>query len=723
MIKAIFIFLLGLFFFAPKTFAAEPTPLFYTKLDALTSLTSPTNGTGVGAEVKTTPTNDFVTGKNGKGLRLDTNGEYAYVNQVVGQTKNVKLAKGTIDFWYKPNFAPTDGLKHEILRIGLENQPGSIALIKRNGALNNDLYLTIRDANGTQKDLFSAIPGYNWTANAWINIRLTWDSTVGTNTQNSHIYINGTEIAYKTFSKGPFAMPGENPAQKIFIGSGSTNSSVASGIIDEFKIFDQPLVSASLSPTPTPVSTKPNIVLIYTDDQRSGTMNLMPNMLSKLESESVRFQNAFSTTPTCCPSRATLLTGLYSHNHGVFENETEQDQSGNPIPPYTGGVLAFHPESTLPIWLKNVGYRTGIFGKYLNGFGCLTSTIPPGWDDWNVFSSCQRDQYYGYSMNSNGLVQSYGQSPNDYSGRVITQKALSFIDKTPTNQPFFLYFPIYGPHEPSKPDPFDANIYPDMTLNTKPSFNEADISDKPSWVQALPVLDQTMIDKATERNRNIARTITSNDRYIGQIVDKLSQTGRLSNTAVIFMSDNGLSLGEHRWFAHDCNDPGKPDNSCEYGAKECVYEECVKVPLWVRLPEKISRQEQKLVGNIDLAPTILDLAGTNPTMLPLGKPLDGRSLVPLIKNTNISWRNEILLEKKKSDLKNLDFSAIRTNQYVYAEYGDDENTGNSVPDRELYDLSIDPYELNNLCPANLNYTCPGYEEIKTDLKTRLDTLR
>lgn len=224
-------------------------------------------------------------------------------------------------------------------------------------------------------------------------------------------------------------------------------------------------------------------------------------------------------------------------------------------------------------------------------------------------------------------------------------------------------------------------------------------------MRALTPLDSTLITKSNTRYKNIAKTLLSVDRAVEKVVNTLSATGRLDNTMIIYIGDNGLSLGEHRWFLHDGD---------EYGAKECIYEECIKIPLWIRLPEKISRQETHLVGNIDIAPTILDMADVTPPTLVNGEPIDGVSLIPLITNPNTAWRDGILIEML-GNTPELNFSAIRTDQYIYGEY----QNGN----KELYNLSTDPYQLQNLCPASAGYSCGSYASIAADLQARLQQLR
>lgn len=719
--------------------AAGELPIFYSTLDSA----------GTVSKLLTKPANDFVPGKVGKGLQLDAAGEYAFVRQISNGKQNIELTRGTIDFWYKPNYSPNDGLRHDIFRVGTNLKPGTISLVKRRGGHGNELWLNLRDKDNNAKNVFVAGNVWNWAPNTWVNLRITWDTTVAANELTAHLYLNGVELPQDAPQlRGPFPMPNESATENIYIGSGSTQTTgqVADGVIDEFKIFDRALsglpaptrtrtptaaptrtstrkatavptrtstrtatavptrtstrtptatLTNTVVPSPTAGAARPNIVMIYTDDQRVGSMSFFSILSSRLQNQSVRFENAFATNPTCCPSRSTLFTGQYSHHHGVLSNE-----------PPTGSITKFNSTSTLPVWLSQAGYQTGIFGKYLNGYGCFDSMRPPGWTDWHVFDRCQRNQYFNYSLNNNGTSKNYPAGvANNYSTRVLAGQAAAFIRQVPTNQPLFLYFSPAGPHDPSIPDPLDTTALPGLVFNPGPSFNEEDVSDKPRWVQNLPQLTASEIALVNSRYLDMSRSLLSIDRAIGQLLDTLQATNRLDNTMIIFMSDNGLSLGEHRWFIADGD---------EYGAKECIYEECVKVDLWVRLPEKISRVETNLVGNIDLAPTILDVAGVAPPATVNGFPLDGRSLIPLIKDPSIPWRKEILLESLGHEPE-VNFRAVRTARFKYGEY---ENG-----DKEMYDLVNDPFELTNLCPASSNFECPGKESRVSKLGKRLGKLK
>jgi arylsulfatase A-like enzyme len=430
-------------------------------------------------------------------------------------------------------------------------------------------------------------------------------------------------------------------------------------------------------------ASRPNMVVILTDDQRFDLMQYMPLTSGLLSSETVKFQNAFVTTPDCCPSRASILTGLYSHNTGVLQDYNQ-----------SGGAISFNPNSTMATWLKDAGYRTGIYGKYLNAYYLLSPAVPPGWSEFHVFVrrngvNSEDDYYYNYEFNDNGVVSSYGTTPQDYSTNVLAAKAVQFIASTPVSQPLFLYFTPFGPHAPATPDPQDVGAFSNFPDWRPASFNEADVSDKPAWVQALPLLTPTEIANSDAFHRSQLETLQSVDRAVANIVAELQQAGRWNNTLLIFMSDNGLIWDEHRI----------------QDSKFSPYEESVRVPLWVRAPGVVSRQESGLAANIDLAPTIAEWAGVIPPSR-----VNGLSLIPLLTNPGAPWRSEILLEYLGPTISAyLRYQAVRTRQYLYVEY--------LSGDRELYDLAIDPLQLNNVVND------PAYAATVTTLRALLAGLK
>ena len=422
---------------------------------------------------------------------------------------------------------------------------------------------------------------------------------------------------------------------------------------------------------------RPDIVLIVTDDQRFDLMQYMPLTASRLVPDAVQFTHAFAPTPSCCPARATILTGQYSHNTGVFQSYLPN-----------GGATKFNPASTIATWLQPIGYRTGIYGKYLNDYVRLSPAVPPGWSEFHAFVRRDDSLYYDYTLNDNGVTRTYGSAEADYSTTVITDKAGSFIASTPPSQPLFLYFTPFGPHEPAKPHPSDVGTFASLPPHRPPSYNEADVSDKPAWVRLLAPLDSAQMAASDAFHASQVETLQSVDRAVVALIDALVASGRWGNTILVFTSDNGLMWGEHR--IRD--------------TKFCPYDECVRIPLLVRAPGVAPRVDDHLVSQVDLAPTIAEWAGAFPATR-----VNGMSLVPLLADAQTPWRGEVLLESLKTGLARTTFSAVRTSRYLYAEYANG--------DRELYDLQSDPFQLTNVAKKAANAA------LVTQLKAKLAALK
>jgi N-acetylglucosamine-6-sulfatase len=455
-----------------------------------------------------------------------------------------------------------------------------------------------------------------------------------------------------------------------------------------------------------PLSSRPNIIVIMADDldlrslEAALTNNLMPHLRDNIVSNAYSFRNSFVTNSLCCPSRATFLTGQYSHNHGTLTNFMP-----------TGGVVAFDDRSTLATWLQDGGYRTGYVGKYLNGYGWFHDLnrdglingqdllyIPPGWEDWQALLDLSTYQVYGYSINDNGTRVRYGFTAQDYQTDVLAGRAVDFIRESAVagaTAPFFLYIAPLAPHDeislftPSKQysDVWRWTIRPaprhmwsvNQTLSRLPSFNEADLSDKPQWVQNWPFITSTDLFYLQRKERYRLAALRSVDDLIGSVAAALRETNRLDNTVLMFTSDNGWSLGEHR-----------------IGGKMSAYEEAIRVPLYIRLPgASTGRTLEQFVLNNDLAPTIADLAQVSPELA-----IDGCSLIPLMNGAAPAWRQRFLVEhfQANSHITEIPtYAAIRTTasdpttpNQLYLEYQDE--AGSS----EFYDLSVDPYQLTSL---------------------------
>jgi arylsulfatase A-like enzyme len=408
-----------------------------------------------------------------------------------------------------------------------------------------------------------------------------------------------------------------------------------------------------------PPGARPNIVLIVTDDQRADTLFAMPNVRHLLAGHGITFSNAFVTTPFCCPSRASILTGLYSHHTGVLSDR-----------PPDGGAPAFDDGSTIATWLHHAGYRTAFVGKYLNAYDRIGATyVPPGWDEWDAIASEPiASRYYGYTLNENGTLVRYGSSDVDYSTTVLTRRALSFLHDT--SRPFFLELAPIAPHRPATPAPGDAGRSADAPLERSPAFDEPDVSDKP-WGADRPPMSPAAERFADGLRRSMLDTLVEVDRGVGAIVDELRRNGALDDTVVAFTSDNGMLLGEHR-----------------IGGKLWPYEDSIRVPLVIRSPWIDSAQtDDRLALNIDLAPTLADLAGVTPAT-----GVDGRSLAERIRGEAEPglWRTAFEVEylgHEHPPGAPPDYRGVRTERYLFVRYDNGW--------RELYDLRTDPDELHN----------------------------
>ena len=442
---------------------------------------------------------------------------------------------------------------------------------------------------------------------------------------------------------------------------------------------------------------RPNVVVVMTDDQTLASMEFMPRTRTLIGGAGATFANSFVSFPLCCPSRATFLTGRYAHNHKVLNN----------IPPL-GGFARLRSAETLPVWLGRAGYYTGLIGKYLNGYEQSPVGVPPGWSEFHGQKT--QNAYYGYELQEGKQRFLYGdpdENPDDpdhpetYASDVYTDKAVEFIGRrSPKAVPFFLWVAHNAPHsgipdppgnQPSrcrgnaKPAARHIGAFEQAPLPLPPSFNEADVSDKPPSIRDAPSFDGKQIDAIHNLYRCELESLLAVDEGVQRIVDALAAAGELDRTLLIFTSDNGFFHGEHRL----------PFN------KTLLYEESIRVPLLVRgpgIPAGITVSD--LVANVDLAPTILELTGANAAFS-----ADGRSLMRAIRHPGRESGRELVIESNR-------YEAVRTERYIYAEH----ERGPDVGARELYDLRLDPFELDN------RVRDPAYSAVRKALAKRLRKL-
>jgi arylsulfatase A-like enzyme len=424
---------------------------------------------------------------------------------------------------------------------------------------------------------------------------------------------------------------------------------------------------------------KPNIVFVLTDDLSWDLVRYMPNVQA-LQREGVTFSNYFVTDSLCCPSRASIFTGDYPHNTGIYKNTGED-----------GGFLAFRSHglerATFATTLEADGYRTALMGKYLNQYNPRkgpngTPYVPPGWTDWDVAGNGYPG--YGYRITHDTRVMRRGYAPRDYLTNVLRHDAVGFIGSAvAARQPFLLELATFAPHTPATPAPRDRSRFFSVGAPRTPAFDEADISDKPPWLRGHARLGAEQEARIDALYRKRVRSVQAVDRTIGRIRVELQNLHVARNTYIVFSSDNGFHMGDHRLT------PGKLT----------AYDTDIRVPLIVAGPGvPAGSTVDDIAENIDLCPTFTELAGS-----PVPANVDGRSLVPFLRGmpTPLDWRTGALIEHRGAvdSLSDPDFppagsgnpptyEALRTKRFLYVEYADGE--------REFYDLRTDPYELDNL---------------------------
>ena len=437
-----------------------------------------------------------------------------------------------------------------------------------------------------------------------------------------------------------------------------------------------------------PQTERPNIVLILTDDQPYDSLQYMPIVQTELAQKGIVFENAYVTTPLCCPSRASIFTGLYAHNHNVKTNRM-------PV----GGATVFDDSSTLALWLSQAGYQTALMGKYLNDYDALPEGyIPPGWSEWDAFVSKDpnRNFYFNYTLNENGTIKQYGLDQEDYSTDVLCEKAVDFIHSN-SDKPFFMMVSLYSPHLPYMAADRHTDLFKQyneyFSPYRPPNYYEADLSDKPKWLSSAIPPEKETVDGVYQR---MLRSLAAVDDGVERIVTALDEEGIRNNTMVIFMSDNGYALGDHALLG-----------------KACPYDECLHVPMVISYPDQIKQQQvnSDFVLNIDLAPTIMELVGK-----PNASIYDGQSFLSLLNNEGSFDRDGFLFEQYQDDGEEKSRTSLvpayvgfRTTEWKYIEY----ETG----ERELYNLMDDPYEMENLASK------PQYETLMQELLTRIHEIR
>jgi arylsulfatase A-like enzyme len=440
--------------------------------------------------------------------------------------------------------------------------------------------------------------------------------------------------------------------------------------------------------TQEPTGNHPNIVVILTDDMRTSEYSALERTTELMGTHGTTFPNFFVTTPQCSPSRTSILTGLYAHNHGVRQN-------GLPL----GGWDVFHEndleELTIAKALHDVGYHTLFAGKYVNGFPA-DGDVPVGWVE---FYATGEIAYTDFMLNENGVPATYSEESGAYSTDVLLEKVLDAIDITPIDTPLFLLYAPMAQHAPARPAARHEKAFRGAALETSPAYNEEDIDDKPEYVRKWPVIDDEARNSMTRLQRKRLASLLAVDEAVDSLWDALAAHERLANSYIFFLSDNGYLLGEHRAVA-----------------KQVPYDAAVRIQMLAYGPGfEAGRVDGRLVANIDLAPTLASIAG-----IPVF-PADG---IPLVDEAE---RDALLIENQASpyDMEEISsddtkrwpptYQAVRTDRNLYVEY----ETG----ERELYDYHVDPFELDNLL-ADWEGRAPSEdaEAIVDRLQARLNEL-
>jgi N-acetylglucosamine-6-sulfatase len=446
----------------------------------------------------------------------------------------------------------------------------------------------------------------------------------------------------------------------------------------------------------------PNFLVITVDDQATNSFkrSFMPRTFDWIVDPGTRFRNGLAAPPLCCPDRAGVLTGQYPHNSGVWDNRP-------------GYRELIDPGNTLPVWLHNAGYRTGLIGKYLNHYESHAGLTPaPGFDRWFAFADS--DYYYNYEVSNDGVPRSFGADRTDYSTDVLSRKARAFL-ADPSDAPFFLWLTYNAPHSadnidlepcgrgsPTAPDRPAYDRFQHEPLPKPTSFNERNVGDKPLAISKLPALDTGQIASIRRRWRCTLAAMYQVDRRIGRLMQQLKDQGELADTIVVYGSDNGFLFGEHRIAR----------------GKAQVYEPSLRVPFALRVPHRYRAEPRvervgDVVSNQDLAPTMLDYADDYlPDVSPCSAPghcrrMDGRSLRPLLGDGG-QWPVDRAVLAEINDANTSTYEAIRARRFVYEELGSGE--------KELYDLGLDPGELRNRADS------PDYAAEQLGLGLRLQSL-
>jgi arylsulfatase A-like enzyme len=427
------------------------------------------------------------------------------------------------------------------------------------------------------------------------------------------------------------------------------------------------LFAFAISSRSAETNIRPNIVFILVDDLRWDAFGCMghpfvktPN-IDRIAKEGALFKNFFVSIPLCSPSRGSFLTGQYAHTHGVIDNADHSALS--------------HQLATFPRWLHDAGYETAFVGKWHMG---NDDSPRPGFDHWTSFKG--QGVYQNPKLNVDGKIAQV----DGYITDILNARATEFVKQEHT-KPFMLYLGHKAVHGPFTPAERHNNLYANDTIPRPPNVDD-NLADKPVLTRKVENPQagkkaQKVVENEDAGNkgkipevlvRQQLRALMAIDEGVGQLLKALEESKQLDNTMFIFTSDNGYFWGEHH-----------------LGDKRWAYEESIRDPLFIRYPKLIKpgTVREQMALNIDIAPTLLDLAGA-----PVPKTVQGHSLLPLLKDAKANWRKSALTEyfQEKFYIRTPTWQAVRTDQWKYIHYTELEGMD------ELYNIKADPYEMKNL---------------------------
>ncbi|GAA5122041.1 sulfatase [Alloalcanivorax gelatiniphagus] len=412
------------------------------------------------------------------------------------------------------------------------------------------------------------------------------------------------------------------------------------------------------TPSATPDTRRPNLVFVLTDDMRDDDLDHMPITRRLLADQGMELTDAISPHPLCCPARAQLATGQYAQNNGVQHNRGAH-----------GGFEALDPTEEASSWFRDAGYRTGFVGKFLNGYG-PQDPRPAGWTRWDALTRGVYD-YVDFSMTGDGEPERYTDSHVTSVIEEHTNQAVR--DFARTGDPFVVYAWHLAPHYRITPEggrglppamPEDEGLFLDERPSAfdDPAFNEEDVTDQPAYLR-----NQPLASAAEVRAENAARlqALQGVDRAVGSLVATLDQQGVLDDTYIVFSSDNGYSLGEHRFVG-----------------KDVLTDEALQVPLLVRGPGITPGSTSDLPATlVDLPATFAGLTGVTPQWQ-----VDGTSLAPTLRGDTQAFRDTTLIQTGRTLGNGWSHRGVRTERYLY---------GTDGTDAFLYDRLLDPDEMVN----------------------------